>query len=197
MLQNHRHWLCAISKNQIDGKGAVMKKILNVLWLFVKIDLMCYVIYFLSMLLLTLIFYHDVPAGYRDFTPIYWSMQVIFFFAYHLIYTRQINDEKLDLSRDEFGIKKTIISFFKTEYLQIILMSIISVVFEITMLSEPEPTNLMIAALAMLIPSALAITVPIARTLIGFSISIVSMLVSYILIHYKKHHYWNTSKKQD
>jgi hypothetical protein len=76
-------------------------------------------------------------------------------------------------------------------------MSIISVVFEITMLSEPEPTNLMIAALAMLIPSALAITVPIARTLIGFSISIVSMLVSYILIHYKKHHYWNTSKKQD
>lgn len=196
MLQNHRHWLCASSKNQIDGKGAVMKKILNVLWLFVKIDLMCYVIYFLSMLLLTLIFYHDVPAGYRDFTPIYWSMQVIFFFAYHLIYTRQINDEKLDLSRDEFSIKKTIISFFKTEYLQIILMSIISVVFEITMLSEPEPTNLMIAALAMLIPSALAITVPIARTLIACSISIASMLVSYILIHYKKHHYWNTSRKR-
>jgi hypothetical protein len=23
------------------------------------------------------------------------------------------------------------------------------------------------------------------------------MLVSYILIHYKKHQYWNTSKKQD
>lgn len=185
-------------KNNIDWKGSTMKKrILNALWIFVKIDLLCYVMYFLSMLLLTLIFYHDVPAGYRDFTPIYWSMQVIFFFAYHLIYTRQINDEKLDLSRDEFGIKKTIISFFKTEYLQIILMSIISVVFEITMLSEPEPTNLMIAALAMLIPSALAITVPIARTLIGFSISIVSMLVSYILIHYKKHHYWNTSKKQD
>ena len=185
-------------KNNIDWKGSTMKKrILNALWIFAKIDFLCYVMYFLSMLLLMLIFYHDVPAGQRDFTPIYWSMQGIFFFAYHLIYTRQINDKKIDLSKDEFSIKKTIIRFFKTERLQIILMSIFSVVFEITMLTDPEPQNLIVLALAMIIPSALAITIPIVRTLIGFSISIVSMLVSYILIHYKKHHYWNTSKKQD
>ena len=93
-------------KNNIDWKGSTMKKrILNTLWIFAKIDLLCYVMYFLSMLLLTLIFYHDVPAGQRDFTPIYWSMQGIFFFAYHLIYTRQINDKKIDMSKDEFSIK--------------------------------------------------------------------------------------------
>lgn len=196
MLQNHRHWLCAISKKQIDGKGAVMKKkILNELWLFAKIDLICWAIYFASVILILLIFYYDVPAGQRDYTVISWVQHIIFFIAYYIIYTRHINDEKMEIIHDEFSIKKTVITFFKKEYLQIILMSAFSVIFEVSRLIDPGPRNIVAAIMVMFIPSAGAIDIPVVRTLVGLSISMISILISTVLINYKKHKYWNTSKK--
>jgi hypothetical protein len=171
------------------------KKILTALWMFTKIDLLCYVIYFPATILLALIFYEDVAPGHRDFTPVFWSMHIIFFIAYHLIYTKQIDDKRIVLSNNEFSIKETVLNFFKTEHLQIILMSVISVVYEATMLTNPKPTNLIIEALFMFIPSAAAITIPIIRTLVGFTISMLSMLISYVIISYKKHQYWNTKRK--
>lgn len=55
------------------------KQILSTLWKFAKIDLLCYVIFVCSSLLLVLIFYHDVPAGQRDYTPIMWCFHIIIY----------------------------------------------------------------------------------------------------------------------
>ena len=171
------------------------KKILNELWLFAKIDLLCYVIYFPATILLALIFYEDVAPGHRDFTPIYWSMHVIFFFAYYIIYSKHIANDKIEMSSDEFSIKKTIINYIKTERLQVILMGIFAVTFEVSMLIYSGPANYVALVTLMFVPSAEAIEIPIIRTLVGFTISMFSILVSYVIINYKKHQYWNTKRK--
>ena len=57
------------------------KEILNKLWLFAKIDLMCWIIYFASVILILLMFYQDVPPGERDYTVISWTQHIIFFIA--------------------------------------------------------------------------------------------------------------------
>ena len=171
------------------------KKILTTLWIFTKIDLLCYVIYFPATILLALIFYEDVAPGHRDFTPIFWSMHVIFFIAYHLIYTKQIADKKIELSNDEFSIKKTLLNFFKTERLQIIFMAVFAAIYEISMLVYSGPQNYGALIVLMFVPSAGAIDIPIIRTLVGFTISMFSILVSYVIISYKKHQYWNTKRK--
>lgn len=171
------------------------KKILNELWLFAKIDLLCYVIYFPATILLALIFYEDVAPGHRDFTPVFWSMHIIFFIAYHLIYTKQIDDKRIVLSNDEFSIKKTLLNFFKTEHLQIIFMAVFAAIYEISMLVYSGPQNYGALIVLMFVPSAGAIDIPIIRTLVGFTISMFSILVSYVIISYKKHQYWNTKRK--
>ena len=171
------------------------KKILTALWMFMKIDLLCYVIYFPATILLALIFYEDVAPGHRDFTPIFWSMHVIFFIAYHLIYTKQMEDKKIELSNEEFSIKKTLLNFFKTERLQIIFMAVFAVIYEISMLVYSGPQNYGALIVLMFVPSAGAIEIPVIRTLVGFTISMVSILAAYVIISYKKHEYWNTKKK--
>lgn len=173
------------------------KKILHTLWTFVKIDLLCWAVFFASVTLLTLIFYRDTPGGYRDPTPIYWVLHIIFFIAYHQIYTVNIDDKQIDLSDDvKFNIQKAIVTFFKEERIQIILMSIFAVAFEAISLTNPGPQNVIMAFLVVLVPSAAAISIPVVRTLIGLSISMFSMLLSYVLICYKKHKYWNKPKNR-
>ena len=76
-----------------------------------------------------------------------------------------------------------------------ILMAAFSVVFEISRLIDPGPRNLIAAMMVMFIPSAGAIDIPVVRVLVGFSISMFSMLVSYVIISYKKHQFWNVKKK--
>ena len=69
-------------------KGDSMKKkILNELWLFAKIDIICWIIYFASYILILLIFYQDVPPGKRDYTVVSWTQHIIFFGAYHIIFS--------------------------------------------------------------------------------------------------------------
>ena len=172
------------------------RNILNVLWTYTKIDLLCYAVYLASMVFLNLIFFEDVPPGYRNFDPVYWSLHIIFFIAYHLVYTSRIDDSKLEMTNEKFCIKKTIKNFFKHEQLQIFLMILFAVLLELILLSNPAPGNLVGAALFMFIPSALAIDIPIVRTLVGFSVSMLSMIVSYVIINYKKYQYWTRSSKK-
>ena len=177
-------------------KGASMKKkILNELWLFAKIDIICWIIYFARYILILLIFYQDVPPGKRDYTVVSWTQHIIFFGAYHIIFTKHISEDRIDIPNDEFHIKHTVITFFKKEYLQMILMATFSVIFEISRLIDPGPRNLIAAMMVMFIPSAGAIDIPVVRILVGFSISMFSILISYVIISYKKHQYWNMKKK--
>ena len=172
------------------------KKILNELWLFAKIDLLCWAIYFASYILILLIFYQDVPPGKRDYTVISWTQHIIFFIAYYIIYLKHMNNEKVEIANEEFSINKAVITFFKKEHLQIILMSTFSVIFEISRLIDPGPRNLIAAMMVMFIPSAGAIDIPVVRVLVGFTLSMVSILIAYVIISYKKHKYWNTKKKE-
>ena len=173
------------------------KKILNELWLFAKIDLLRFVIYIPSTILLALIFYEDVAPGHRDFTPIYWSMHIIFFFAYYIIYSKHIANDKIEMSSDEFSIKETIINYIKTERLQVILMVIFAIIFEASMIIYTGSGNFVAMVMLMFVPSAGAIEIPVLRTLVGFTISMFSILASYVIINFKKHQYWNTPKTKN
>ena len=142
-------------------------------------------------------FYQDVPPGERDYTVISWTQHIIFFIAYYVIYSKHINNEKVEMANEEFSVKNTIITFFKKEYMQIILMSAFSVIFEISRLIDPGPRNIVATIMVMFIPSAGAIDIPVVRTLVGFIISMTSILVATVLISYKKHKYWSVKEKNE
>lgn len=168
-----------------------LNKIKDILWSFVKINLLCWAAFVCCSLLLVLILYHDVPPGQRDYTAIYWILHIIYFFAYHKIFTINIENEKIELHYKDFGLRQTVVDFFREDRLQIIMLIIFSIIFEIAMIVHPGPQNLVATIFVMYIPSAGAINIPILRTVIGFTISLVSMLLSTVLIRYKKHKYWN------
>ncbi len=168
-----------------------LKKLQEMLWSFVKINLLCWAAFICCSLLLVLILYHDVPPGQRDYRPIHWILHIIYFFAYHKIFTINIENEKIHKDQKDFNLKQTVIDFFQQDRLQIILLSVFSIIFEFAMIVHKGPQNLVATIFVMYIPSAGAISIPILRTVIGFTISLASMLLSTVLIRYKKHKYWN------
>ena len=74
-------------------------------------------------------------------------------------------------------------------------MAVFAAIYEISMLVYSGPQNYGALIVLMFVPSAAAIDIPIIRTLVGFTISMFSILVSYVIISYKKHQYWNTKRK--
>jgi len=169
----------------------IFEKIKGTLWSFVKIYLLCWAAFVCCSLLLVLILYHDVPAGQRDFRPIHWILHIIYFFSYHKIFTINIENEKINVKQQDFNLKQTVVNFFKEDRIQIIMLIIFSIIFEIAMIVHTGPQNLVAMIFVMYIPSAGAINIPILRTVIGFTISLASMLLSTVLIRYKKHKYWS------
>jgi len=89
-----------------------LNKIKDILWSFVKINLLCWAAFVCCSLLLVLILYHDVPPGERDYTAIHWILHIIYFFAYHKIFTINIENEKIDLHHKDFGLKQTVVDFY-------------------------------------------------------------------------------------
>ena len=74
-------------------------------------------------------------------------------------------------------------------------MVIFAIIFEASMIIYTGSGNFVAMVMLMFVPSAGAIEIPVIRTLVGFTISMVSILAAYVIISYKKHEYWNTKKK--
>lgn len=171
-----------------------MKKsnqIFKVLWAFVKIDLIAWGIYVASSILIQLILYSDVPPGDRNFAPVYWCMHIIYFIAYTLIFTDKINNDKIENTNIGFSLKQAIMEFLHKDRIQIVFMFIFAVVYEVSCWLLDGYRNPIGLIIVMFVPSAATIDIPVIRTCVGLTISLFSMLLSNIVIKYKKNKYWN------
>lgn len=171
-----------------------MKDLKTVLFHFLKVLLLCWVVYILSSQLLNILFYSDQNTGEnKSMTPIFWCMHVIFFISYYLIYQRYMQKNDKLQSVENFDFKNTIITFIKEERLQIIVLSTWAIINE-CMLLVSSGRNIILTLTLIFLPSSAAISIPIVRTLIALIITIISMSLSDLILKYKNYKFWN--KKQ-
>ena len=172
-----------------------MKNLKNVLLYYLKIILLCWVIYIISSQLLNILFYTDKPAdGTRLFTPIYWSMHIIFFISYFIVHKRYLDKQDNFKPGEAFDLKKTIITFLREERLQINVLAAWAIINECMLFIPSNIKNIFATIMMFFLPSSVVIHIPIIRTLIAFSITLSIMIIADLILKYRNYVYWN--KKQ-
>ena len=108
-----------------------------------------------------------------------------------MIFTDKINNDKIENTKTGFSLKQAITEFLHKDRIQIVFMFIFAVVYEVSCWLFDGSRNPIGLIVIMFVPSAATIDIPVIRTCVGLTISLLSMLLSNILIKYKKSKYWN------
>ena len=160
-----------------------IQEIKDILGKFLWLGIVCWWVYCTCEFLLYMILYRDVMPQDRDYTCLCWTQHIVFFIVYHILFTRKANKNTI---LSEPHLKPTVRSFLRKNFRQILFRILIAVLFEVVQTVTDGSPNIASTCLALFIPSAGAIDVPVIRTLVGLSISLASMLASHILCRYRK-----------
>ena len=149
--------------------------------------LLAFVIYIASSLLLTLIFYHDTPAGERDFTPIHLTMPLIFGLAFYLSYLSKYSEESSN-PPNSFTVKRALAEFFRSDgKLLLVLYGILAIIFEIALSFHVVPIT---TALYPCFSIASTLSIPILRTVIAYIITVAMIFAAAVIKHYRQYKHW-------
>lgn len=145
----------------------------------------CWISYCACEYLLHLFFYMETLPHERNYSILFWTQHAVFAVAYYLIFSRPDRLTAPARPQDDLPPLRAVGDFFRRDWRQLLLLAGCAVLYEALQAVFPDSDDLASALLVMLFPSAAVIGVPVLRTLIGFSISLVSMLFASILAQYK------------
>lgn len=171
------------------------KEILSrVFWGTVKTILLSFAVYFASTVFLALIFYEDVPAGSRDFTPIHISLVVIFGVSYYFGYLRKYSEERKISNHDKFIWKEELFDFLKVDgkYL-LIFYGILAAVNEAGWMIDS--VNI-VTSLYPCFSLSHVISIPVFRTLVSYVISITVIFSATMIKHYSDYLFWKNKNNE-
>ena len=160
-------------------------------WGTVKTVLISFLIFLASTVIRTTVFYHDVPAGARDFTPTYCFMQILYSLAFYFGYLQAYSEDRKIQPQKNFDWKKELAKFIYSDgkYL-IILYAVLAIVNEIALMKNWISIT---PALGLLFPLT-QITplqpIIILRSVIAYIATIAVMLLTALLKHYIDNKYW-------
>lgn len=166
-----------------------MKKKEHILTKLLLLGLICWVVYCGSEFLLYLILYRETVYHERDYSILFWTQHVVLSFAYHMVLPTPIPSDALT---DSFHPLHVIGNFFRENWKQLLLLGVGAILYEILQARFPHTNNLASAFLVLFFPSAAILHTPVIRTAIGFSISLISIILMYILIRYRRYRRQNT-----
>ena len=178
----------------------ILKKIIIGL---VLSNLLAFVIYAASALLLVTVFYHD-QAGKRDFTPIFIVGVFIFQIAFWICYTRKNSDEFKVIKKDHFSWKEDLKETLSGEgKILLIVMLVLAVIMETSMILYDKyaeiPAQNPIATSLSFMFSLAGVTafrpIVILRTLIAFLVTTSLMILQIIWQHSRDFKKWGGPPK--
>lgn len=160
----------------------------RVFWGTVKTILLTFVVYLASTVFLALIFYQDVPAGSRDFTPIHISMVLMFGLSYYWSYLGKYSEERKISHRSKFTWKEELFDFLKVDgkYL-LILYGILAVINEIGWIINS--VNI-ITGLYPCFSLSHVLSIPILRTVVSYIVCMIVIVTATLLKHYRDYTFW-------
>ncbi len=159
-----------------------MKKKEHILTKLLLLVMICWIVYCGSEFLLYLILYRETMSHERDYSILFWTQHPVLAIAYHKVFSKPIH---LEIPAGSFRPLHVIGNFFHENWKQMLLLGGCAILYEVFQAVFPHSDNLASAFLVLFFPSAAIFHVPIIRTAIGFSISLVSIIFVYILIRYR------------
>ena len=160
-------------------------------WGTTKTFLVSFLIFLASSMIMTTVFYHDIPAGSRDFTPIYYCMQIFYGVAFYFCYLQMYSEDRKIQPQKNFAWKKAIAEFLRADgkYL-IILYAVLVVLHEIACIKGWKPIFAVLSFLFPLTSTTALYDIIILRSVISYIATIVVMLLTALLKHYIDNKYW-------
>ena len=166
-----------------------MKKKEHIIKKFLLLGFICWVIYCGSEFLLYLVLYRETLYHERDYSILFWTQHIVLAIAYQLVFPNPVRLKKAD---NNFCPLYIIGDFFRRNWKQLLFLTGCGILYEVIQIAFPHSDNLASAFLVLFFPSAALFHTPIIRTVIGFTISLVSIILGHMLIHYRVYRQQNT-----
>ena len=144
----------------------------------------CWVAYCACEFLMLRLFYRETMPHLRDYSVLGWTQHMVFAAAYFLIFTRPACRFVTQKSAEDYHLLQTIGEFFRFHWKQMLLLLGYAVLYEMVQTLFPGRNNVFSALLAVLFPSASVIDAPVIRSIVGVSLSLISMLLPHLLLRY-------------
>ncbi len=166
----------------------------RVVWGTVKSILFAFGVYAVCSIFLVLTFYEDTPPGQRDFTPIHYSMIVIFGISFYLAYLKKYSEEQTIQQKDSFCWKEELTSFVQRDgkYL-FVHYGILAVLNELGYFLNIVPIT---TGLYPCFSMSAVIPVPVLRSVAAYVVIMIVILATALLKHYKEYKYWSNNGKK-
>ena len=144
----------------------------------------CWVAYCACEFLMLRLFYRETMPHLRDYSVLGWTQHLVFAAVYFFIFTRPACRPDPSEPPADFHLRKIPIEFLRFHWRQMLLLLGYAVLYETVQFMFPDRNNLFSALLAVLFPSASVIDAPVIRSVVGVSLSLISMLLPHLLLRY-------------
>ena len=144
----------------------------------------CWVVYCACEYLLLRLLFRETMPHLRDYSVLGWTQHLVFAAVYFLIFTRPACRRDPSEPPADFHLWKIPGEFLRLHWRQTLLLLGCAVLYETIQFMFPDRNNLFSALLVVLFPSASVIGLPVIRTAVGVSLTLVSMLFPHLLLRH-------------
>lgn len=133
-----------------------------------------------------ILLYRETMPHLRDYSVLGWTQHLVFAAVYYAIFTRPAHRHAPPPPEEGFRLWRAVGDFFRRDGRQLLLLVGCAALYEAIQAIFPDTNDLFSALLVVLFPSASVISAPVIRTLVGVSLSLISMLLPDLAVRYRE-----------